>query len=55
MNMSWKMHTQMKRSCKITVSRKKIMCAYTGVPRGNVNILEGHNIGHSNQKCVYVN
>jgi hypothetical protein len=30
--------------------------AYTiqDVPRGKVNILEGHSIGHSKQKSVYV-
>ena len=26
---------------------------YTGCPRRKVNILEGHIIGHSNQKCLY--
>ena len=24
-----------------------------GVPGGKVNILEGHSIGHSKQKCLY--
>jgi hypothetical protein len=27
---------------------------YTGVPGGKINILEGHNVGHSMQKYVYI-
>ena len=29
------------------------MYAYTGVPGGKVNILGGHSIGQSKQKCLH--
>ena len=28
-------------------------CTYTSVPGGKVNILGGHSIGHSKQRCLY--
>jgi len=36
------------------VSEKPSLKDIQGDPGGNVNILVGHNIGHSKQKCVYV-
>jgi hypothetical protein len=49
-HLSWKIHTQTKHSCKITVFRKKNHVIIQGVPRRKVNILGGHSIGHSNKK-----